>query len=77
MTTIGVECVFGADGRVQIRRITISGQWLTVEQGRQWQDQTGRHVLVMPPGQPVMEVVLRADTLTWEWKNGRSPIHPI
>ena len=73
MTSVGVECTFAQDGRIQIRRIELDGRWLAVEQGRQWQDQTGRHVLIMVPNEPVRELVLRPETLTWELRNGRAP----
>ena len=77
MTTVSVECTFAADGRVQVRRVEVDGRWLTVEQGRQWLDQTGRHVLVMVPGRPVKELVLRPESLTWELVNGHNSIHLI
>ena len=77
MTTIGVDCIFWADGRLQIRRVEVGGEWLDVAQGRQWLDPAGRHVLVMPPGRPVMEIVLRPNTLTWEWKNGRPQVQRV
>jgi hypothetical protein len=38
---------------------------MAVEQGRQWVDHEGRHVLIMFPGQPVQELLLRKDTMTW------------
>lgn len=69
---IGVECTFVPDGRCYIKRIQIDEQWQPVEQGRQWLDQQGRHVLVRILERPVQEIVLRPDTLTWELVNGRS-----
>lgn len=69
---IGVECTFAKDGRCQIKRIQIGEQWQLVEQGRQWLDPQGRHVLVRLMGQPVQELVLRPDMLRWELRNGRS-----
>ncbi len=71
---IGVECTFAKNGRCHIKRVQIDEQWHTVEQGRQWLDQQGRHVLVLIPGRPVQEIVLKPDTLTWELVNGRSDI---
>ena len=39
-----------------------------MEQGRQWADADGRHVLIrLPDG--VHELLLRADTLTWELRD--------
>jgi hypothetical protein len=69
---IGVDCVFKRDGRCQIKRIEVDGRWRVVEQGRQWVDRQGRHVLVRLPGRPVQELVLKRDTLTWEMGNGRA-----
>ena len=65
MEPIGVECIFQADGRIEVRRIAMDGRWLAVEQGRQWVDQLGRHVLVMLPGNEAREIVLRPQTMTW------------
>lgn len=65
MTPIGVECKFMSSGRVQVRRIWVEESWLPVEQGRQWVDEAGRHVLVMLPDQQVRELLLQAQTLDW------------
>lgn len=65
-TTIGVECSFTANGTVRVRRVQMGEVWQAVEQGRQWVDLNGRHVLVMLPGQQAREIILRPDTLTWE-----------
>ena len=63
---VPVECTFQADGRVHVRRVRLEARWQVVEQGRQWVDREGRHVLVRLPGDRVQELLLRADTLTWE-----------
>jgi len=62
---IEVDCTFEADGRVRVRRVRLGRPWQVVEQGRQWADGDGRHVLVMLNG-VVRELLLRADTLAWE-----------
>jgi hypothetical protein len=74
MAAVGVDCLFEANGRLRIRRIEQNGRWQAVEQGRQWQDERGRHVLIMLPGQLPQELLLRGDGLTWELlgENGRS-----
>ncbi|HOU41882.1 MAG TPA: hypothetical protein PK829_11505 [Promineifilum sp.] len=64
-TPIEVDCTFEADGRVRVRRVRLGRPWQPVEQGRQWADADGRHVLIMLAG-GVRELLLRADTLTWE-----------
>lgn len=78
METIGVDCVFLADGRLQVQRVMLDGRWLPVEQGRQWVDQLGRHALVMLPGGQAREIVLRPDTMTWELRpvSGRT-VHAV
>lgn len=64
-TNIEVDCTFDADGRVRVRRVRLGRPWQPVEQGRQWADADGRHVLIrLPSG--VHELLLRADTLRWE-----------
>jgi len=66
MTPIGVDCVISSDGSVQVRRVQVGQKWQVVEQGRQWEDAAGRHVLIMWAGGEVREILLRAETLTWE-----------
>lgn len=68
MTRIGVDCVTSSDGSVQVRKVQVGQAWQPVEQGRQWQDAAGRHVLVMWANQEVREILLRAETLIWELK---------
>lgn len=68
---IGVRCTFSENGRVRVQQIQIGDQWLPVGQGRQWQDENGRHILVMLPNNEVREVALRPDTLLWELLPGR------
>ena len=65
-TNVTVDCTIGRNGRVWIRRIKLDENWLVVEQGRQWQDEDGRHVLVMRPDGQVEELLLSTDTLRWE-----------
>ena len=70
MEPIEVDCVFVADGTVRVRRIAVDGTWEPVEQGRQWLDDAGRHVLVMLHGREVREIVLDPATLTWQMQEG-------
>lgn len=62
---VEVDCTFDENGRVRVRRVRLGRPWQVVEQGRQWADPDGRHVLVMLNG-AVRELLLRADTLAWE-----------
>ena len=66
MQLIAVDCLFTEDGTIRVRRIKLEDRWLAVEQGRQWQDDGGRHVLVMLDGRLVLEIVLSSETLAWE-----------
>jgi hypothetical protein len=66
MNQIGVECVFSPNGSVQVKRIELNGQWLSVGQGRQWVDGNGRHTLIMLPNNTTREIILRPTTLIWE-----------
>ena len=74
---IGVECRFLSEGRVEVQRIQIDGRWLTVEQGRQWVDRGGRHVLIMAPGMAAQELILLPDTMTWQMEPVGPPTQHI
>ena len=74
---IGVECRFLSEGRVEGQRIQIDGRWLTVEQGRQWVDRGGRHVLIMAPGMAAQELTLLPDTMTWQMRPVGPPTQHI
>ena len=69
---IGVECTFAENGVVQVKRLLVNGRWQVVEQGRQWQDENGRHVLIMLTTGEVHEIVLHSHTLTWEMHSAPS-----
>lgn len=68
--TIAVDCVFNQDGRVRVRRIQLNDQWFSIEQGRQWIDENGRHILINIPGADVgtsvQEILLSPLSLQWE-----------
>ena len=65
MKTIGVACRFAEDGSVRVQKVQLNGRWQSVAQGRQWQDENGRHVLIMLAGEEVREIVLQAGSLQW------------
>jgi GH24 family phage-related lysozyme (muramidase) len=69
---ITVDCTIAKDGRVWVRRIKSGDRWQAVEQGRQWGDEDGRHVLIMCPGHDVQELLLSSATLRWELVPRRS-----
>lgn len=66
MQLSGVDCVFDGDGAIRVRRIKLDDRWLATDQGRQWHDDVGRHVLIMLDGQQVRELILPSQTLIWE-----------
>lgn len=68
---VEVECRFGADGGVTVRRIARRGEWLPVEQGRQWVDGRGRHVMAILPTEGVVELLLEKETLRWLLRSPR------
>lgn len=73
MEPIGVDCLFSADGSVRVRRIALGEKWQGVEQGRQWLDDAGRHVLVMLDRREVREIILRRDEMAWVVKARKGP----
>lgn len=73
MKQIGLDGVFDGEGNVTVRRIEVGGAWQPVEQGRQWVDDEGRHVLVMLEGRRVQELLLDRVELKWHLKKRRHP----
>jgi hypothetical protein len=73
MESIGVECRFAVDGGVQVQRILLDDRWLVVEQGRQWLDEQGRHVLVLVQGSRPREIILLRESLRWVTRPGGAP----
>lgn len=53
-----------ADGRVSVRQLYFDGRWMAVEQGRQWLDDEGRHILIRLNGRVQCLTQMRSD-LTW------------
>jgi hypothetical protein len=66
MKQIGVDCRFSEEGTVRIFRIFLDQTWISVEQGRQWVDRLGSHVLIMLPDNTPIEICLCSDTMTWQ-----------
>ncbi len=65
MEAVAVQCVFALNGEVRVQQIEHNGRWLSVGQGRQWEDEAGRHVLALLPAGEVVELVLQRASLTW------------
>lgn len=74
---IGVDCTFEDSGKVRVRRIQVDDRWHVVDPGRQWLDESGRHVLVMIPGGRVFEILLSPETLTWTLISARTKANII
>ena len=68
MKSVAVDCLFQEDGTIRVRRVRVEGTWAAIGQGRQWQDEEGRHVLIMLDGRDVWELLLNAGSLAWELK---------
>ena len=67
-----VEAHFHDDGAIRVHSFTWNGQRLRVsDQGRNWTDEDGRHILVMVAGSAVFE--LRFDPATGAWRIIRAP----
>jgi hypothetical protein len=73
---ISVDCTFLTDGSVRVRRVEIAGSWWSVGQGRQWVDSNGCHVLIMLPNNQIREIILRADSMSWEMVTVSGPKGP-
>jgi hypothetical protein len=76
MDAIDVTAHFSPTGEVTPLRFTWNGaDYLVVDTGRSWQDEEGRHVLVMVPGNQVFELVLALPDFRWMLKTvGVNPI---
>ncbi|GMQ79503.1 MAG: hypothetical protein BMS9Abin02_2100 [Anaerolineae bacterium] len=63
---VGVDCRFMEDGNLMVQALQIDNHWQQVQQGRQWIDLKGRHVLIILPDEQTAEIRLRPDTFNWE-----------
>lgn len=68
---VAVEARFEPDGSIQPVGLVLNGKRLNVQAvGRQWDEDDGRHILVMSSGQQA-ELVYRAADASWRLR--RSP----
>ena len=74
---VGVECHFMEDGNLVVKALQIDKQWQQVQQGRQWVDIKGRHILIILPDEQTAEIRLRPDTFNWELKKNRGKNHTV
>ena len=69
MDVIEVVARFSKDGKIYPQSFSWQGSDYPVEStGRRWQDQDGLHILVMVPGERVLELVYQADQGLWYLK---------
>lgn len=68
---VRVEARFDGEGRIHVRRVHWNGRWTSVEQGRQFNDADGQHVLILLAGRPYTITLLR-ESLTWRLVSPRS-----
>jgi hypothetical protein len=63
---VAVDVSFDAEGAVRPRRFIWNQAWRDVSDiGRQWEDEAGRHVLVMVGGRQTFEMLLERKSLIW------------
>lgn len=63
---VKVAARWETDGRFEVRRFEWRGQSLLVESnGRQWEDESGLHVLCMVPGGQVFELIFHLNPAGW------------
>ncbi len=74
---VGVECRFMEDGTLMVQSLQIDNHWQQVQQGRQWVDLKGRHVLIILPDEQTAEIRLRPDTFTWELIRNRGKNYTV
>jgi len=71
---IEVTARFETDGKITPIRFAWRGRTYLVDStGRRWQDADGLHILVMVPGDQVIELVFAASNLRWY---ARQPSRP-
>jgi hypothetical protein len=70
MSLVGVDCVFTKEGTIRVSRVQLGEEWRPVSQGRQWQDQSGRHMLIMLVGGEVRQLTFHSDRMTWDLSEG-------
>ena len=71
---ITVDGSVKSDGELDVDQLTWQGQTYTIISiGRQWDTETGRHVLVEAAGNTRFEVALERSSLSWRlkrvWRN--------
>lgn len=74
MKLINVSAEFQLDGSVQVTRFNWNGRdYLVESQGRQWQAENGRHVLVSTPGGRMFELLYMPVDGRWFMARSHTP----
>jgi hypothetical protein len=69
MDVIEVIARFAKDGKIYPQRFSWQGiDYLVESNGRRWQDEEGLHILVMIPGERVVELIYQANQGLWYLK---------
>jgi hypothetical protein len=66
MEEIDVTARFGHTGEIKPLHFTWrQAEYLVTSVGRSWKDEAGHHILVMVPGDKVVELIFQADQERW------------
>jgi len=66
MEPVNVAARFEQDGRIFPLHFTWHGRdYPVITVGRTWQDETGRHILVMTPGDQMFELIFQGQEGRW------------
>lgn len=78
MQPVEVTARFDARGELAPLQVVQAGRaWRVESIGRRWEDETGRHILVMLPGARVVELVYRPAELRWYMKTPLAGPKPV
>lgn len=69
MQPVEVTARFDDRGQLMPLQVVEAGRaWRVESIGRRWEDDAGRHILVMLPGARTVELIYRSDELRWYLK---------
>lgn len=69
MELVEVTAKFAQDGTITPLRLAWQGVAYPIEStGRRWQEQDGLHILIMVPGERVLELIFQAEKGLWYLK---------
>jgi hypothetical protein len=66
MEPIGITIRFNIDGQIEPLRLTWRGHdYPVTSTGRRWDDEQGKHILIMVPGDKVYEILFVPEEVRW------------